>query len=87
MAAIKQAREGCGGICKNGGQCRNGECLCRDGWEGRFCDEEEESISAELLWFGIITLILVAAFVLFYWGHAIRKKLRMSSNPNPVASP
>jgi len=28
------ARKACGGACKNGGHCRNGECICRDGFEG-----------------------------------------------------
>ena len=34
FAVLKAQREGCGGICKNGGQCRNGECICREGFEG-----------------------------------------------------
>ena len=74
LAALKLAREGCGDICQHGGQCRNGECVCRDGWEGQFCEDEEESISAELIWFFIITVILVAAFLLFYF----RSKMRLS---------
>ena len=35
LAALRAAKEGCGGAsCQNGGQCRNGECVCRDGFEG-----------------------------------------------------
>ena len=63
----------CGGICKNGGQCRNGECLCRDGFEGAFCDEEEESVNAELIFFFFITLILVVAALLFWKGKEAKK--------------
>lgn len=26
-----------GGACMNGGVCRNGTCLCKDGWQGSEC--------------------------------------------------
>lgn len=66
LAAIKEARASCGGICENGGSCQNGECVCRDGFAGTFCDEEEESVAGELIWFIIIGAILVLAALLFY---------------------
>ncbi len=75
MAMLKEQREGCGGVCSNGGQCRNGECVCRSGWEGQFCDEEEEGVAAELIWFFIITVILVIAFVIWKQGEWLKKKL------------
>lgn len=68
MAAIKLMREGCGGVCQHGGQCSNGECKCREGWEGQFCEDEEESVAAELVWFFIIAVILVLAATIFYFG-------------------
>ena len=75
MAAIKEQREGCGGICKNGGQCRNGECDCRDGYEGQFCEEEEEGIAAEIIWFCIITVIIVAAILIYMRANDIKRRL------------
>ena len=60
-------------MCQNGGQCRNGECFCRDGFDGQFCEEEEEGVAAELIWFLIITLILLAAALLFWKGAQVKK--------------
>ena len=76
MAAMKAMREACGGVCEHGGQCRNGECVCRTGWEGEFCEEEEEGVAAELIWFFIITVILVAAALLFFYGSKHKKELQ-----------
>ena len=30
---------GCVGKCANGGVCQNGECVCREGFQGEFCKE------------------------------------------------
>ena len=73
LAALKAQREGCGGICKNGGQCQNGECVCREGFEGDFCDEEAEGVAAELIWYFFITVVLVIAVVLFFKGKEVKK--------------
>ncbi len=73
---MKAAKEGCGGgICQNGGQCRNGECVCRDGFEGQFCEEEEEGVAAELVWFLIIGVILTLAVVLYFNANALKLRL------------
>ena len=73
LAAIKAAREGCGGVCKNGGHCTNGECKCRDGFEGQFCQDKEEGVSGELVWFFIISLILVIAAIIFWKAKDLKK--------------
>lgn len=78
VAAVKEQREACGGVCQHGGQCRNGECLCREGWTGEFCDEVEEGVAAELIWFFIITLILVVAFVFYKYGKKIQASITVS---------
>ena len=75
LAAMKAQREGCGGICQNGGQCQNGECNCRSGFEGQFCDEEEESVAAELVWFFIISVILVLAVFIYFRANEINKSI------------
>lgn len=31
-------KEDCAGQCMNGGQCINGACVCRKGFEGTFCN-------------------------------------------------
>jgi len=75
MAALKAAREGCGDVCHNGGHCRNGECVCRGGFEGQFCEDEEESVAAELVWFFIITLIIVLAALTYWKANDIKKRV------------
>ena len=82
MAMIKEMRADCGGICEHGGQCQNGECVCREGFAGTFCDEEEESVAAELIWFLIIGIILTVAVILFLKGNEVKKLVedRLASN-------
>ena len=77
IALLKEQRESCGGVCQHGGQCRNGGCYCREGWEGEFCESEAEGVAAELIWFFIITLILLVAFVFYRWGTKIQLKVSM----------
>jgi len=92
LAAIKS--DPCGGKCQHGGACRNGECVCPDGWEGHFCEEKEEGIAAELIFFFIITVILVVAIVFWKFGKSIHARIRLNiggprppSNPPPNANP
>ena len=76
LAALRTAKEGCGGAsCQNGGQCRNGECVCRDGFEGQFCESKEEGVAAELIWFLIIGIILVLAVLLYFNTNALKMRL------------
>ena len=81
---LKEQREGCGGVCSNGGQCRNGECVCRSGWEGQFCDEEEEGVAAELIWFFIIAVILVIAYLIWKQSEWLKQKLFAKQNNQPA---
>ena len=72
---MKEQKEACGGVCEHGGYCRNGGCVCREGWAGDFCEEQDEGVAAELIWFFIITLILVVAFVFYRYGKQIQAKI------------
>ena len=74
LAALKSktSSNACGGVCQNGGQCQNGECNCREGFAGQFCDEEEEGIAAELIWFFIITAIILVAIVLLVKANKLK---------------
>ena len=79
LAALKAkstTTNACGGVCENGGQCANGECNCRDGFAGEFCEEEEEGIAAELIWFFIITVILLATVFLLIRAGKIKMNIR-----------
>lgn len=82
LAALKAQRSGCGGVCENGGVCQNGECVCRDGFAGTFCDEEEESVAGEVVWFVIIGAILVLAALLFYKAPQVKKFMAGNNQAN-----
>lgn len=71
--AMKMRRE-CGGVCQNGGSCQMGECLCRQGYEGQFCEVQAESVDGELVWFFIIACIVLLALVLFYQSNQLKKR-------------
>ena len=51
-----------------------GECLCRQGYEGQFCEVQAESVDGELVWFFIIACIVLLALVLFYQSSQLKKR-------------
>lgn len=80
--------EDCAGQCTNGASCMNGECQCRKGFSGKFCEiiervEPKTNYALYLkyfLFFIIITIIiillLVGAYALFKKASEINAKRR-----------
>ena len=50
--------------------------MCRDGFEGQFCEEEEEGVAAELVWFLVIGIIITLAVLIYFNAAQIRIKMR-----------
>lgn len=85
----------CSGQCMNGGQCLNGECLCRKGFEGNFCQVVQyvpdhtnyTKMLKYLLAFIILVLIIIAlifsAYLLYKNADSIREKIALMRAPPP----
>lgn len=57
----------CEGMCKNGGSCYNGKCLCRSGYGGKYCDGKGEMGSTNpSLWFILFIILLIIAFMVVF---------------------
>jgi hypothetical protein len=52
--------EDCGGKCQNGGVCVNGECKCRDNYEGNYCQYKAAVSSSMWSWFFIFLILILA---------------------------
>ena len=59
----------CMGKCLNGGSCFNGECICIEGFEGEFCENEKGQSSLPWLWilFGFILFVGIGYLIYRYW--------------------
>ena len=60
----------CLGKCLNGGSCFNGECMCLEGFSGKFCQNIESEGSLAWLWILIVLIILAVAG---YFGYQNRE--------------
>ena len=62
----------CLGKCLNGGSCFNGECMCLEGFSGKFCQNIESEGSLAWLWILIVLIILAVAG---YFGYQNRERI------------
>ena len=91
------AKDDCSGQCMNGGQCLNGHCICRKGFEGDYCNVVEyvpdktnyTKMLKYLLLFIIMVLIIIGlifvAHLLFTRADDIRQRMsEMFPRPRPA---
>ena len=87
----------CSGQCMNGGQCHNGGCICRKGFEGNFCQiiqyvpdkTNYTKMLKYLLLFIIMVLLIIGLIItahfLFKNADKIREKMAlMMPRPRPL---
>jgi hypothetical protein len=58
--------EECAGKCMNGGVCQNGNCKCRKGYSGSFCQYKDTDASPILYYFMVFIVIIAIIVGLFY---------------------
>lgn len=70
MQVIGTEVEECAGLCQNGGVCMNGECRCRKGSYGAYCQYKESDGSSVLvtLFQGAAFLLLGAIILALFYG-------------------
>ena len=55
-------------LCKNGGACFNGKCLCVNGFYGEFCENNSKSESSGIGWvFLVIILLAIIGGAVYYF--------------------
>lgn len=96
------AKEDCAGQCMNGGQCLNGHCICRKGFEGEYCNIVQyvpdktnyTKMLKYLLLFIIMVLIIIGlifvAHLLFKNAEKIRERIELlwpRPRPAPAEEP
>ena len=75
VTIIDKEVEECAGKCQNGGICLNGECKCRKGYTGPYCQYKDVD-SSNLLYYLMIFLVLMAVIGgLFYASFRIIKQV------------
>jgi len=70
--------EECAGLCQGGGVCMNGECKCRKGTSGFYCQNKDAESSQVLstLFYGACFLLLgVVILALFYGAYIYLKRI------------
>lgn len=76
VQVIEKEVEECVGKCKNGGVCMNGECKCRKGYSGSYCqtlDSDSSALGTVLFYFALFLVIIALIVALFYGSFRIIK--------------
>lgn len=72
---IDKEIEECAGKCQNGGICANGECRCRKGYSGYYCQYRDVDGSPILYYFMVFIVLLVIIGGLFFGAFVIIKNV------------
>jgi hypothetical protein len=75
---IDKEVEECAGKCQGGGICMNGECRCRKGTSGAYCqyrDNDGPGFIIMFLYFAVFTLVAALIAGLFYGAYVYLKKI------------
>ena len=72
----------CLGKCQNGGVCVNGECVCRKGFSGTYCEIKEGPSTRSYFWQILILIILLLLIIIVIF---ITYKVYKQMNDGPPA--
>mmetsp|Transcript_32936 Transcript_32936/g.50366 ORF Transcript_32936/g.50366 Transcript_32936/m.50366 type:complete len:124 (+) Transcript_32936:642-1013(+) len=82
--------EDCSGQCMHGGVCMNGECDCRKGFEGKFCQiveaiPDKTNYALYLRYFLLFIVMILCIILLLIGSYLIYKKIKeyIDSRPSP----
>jgi len=69
LVLLSTAVEDCAGKCQNSGVCVNGECKCRDNYQGQYCQYKAAVSSRMWIWFIVYAFLiaLIALVVFITW--------------------
>lgn len=65
---MESEEQGCEGECQNGGECRNGECVCLAGYAGDLCEVDPQGGSGWFTYFVLLCLIGLGAAIFYAFG-------------------
>lgn len=61
IALIDQQSTFCAGRCQHEGVCKNGQCVCRTGFKGEFCELPSKEVNTRFpIWTFLFIVILLA---------------------------
>lgn len=75
LQIIDKEIEECAGKCQNGGVCQNGDCKCRKGYSGSYCQYKDVDSSPILYYMMVFLVIIVAIAGLFYGAFRIMNQI------------
>lgn len=73
-SAIEVEDVGCESECQNGGECRNGGCVCLAGYTGDQCQIDPDSDSSMFTFFLLTCLLALGAGIFYACGAQLKAK-------------
>ena len=88
--SIIEKHVGWTGLCKNGGVCRNGQCICPKGYGGNFCDGigvlENKNPSLWLILLIILLIIIIMAIFIMWVIRFVNRQEKNYHKTSPRAA-